>query len=68
MNMREECDFCGYTLGLYVELVPSLEDIFFEFIEETSSNIHNYPYQQWMSYFKLQAEYRTTCIECQEKI
>ena len=64
MNRRDECDFCGYTLGLYVELVPSLEDIFFEFIEENGCEIANYPYMAWITYFKLQAVYRTTCVEC----
>jgi hypothetical protein len=35
LNLEEECLYCGATVGLNVELMQSLEDMFREFVVET---------------------------------
>ena len=35
LNLEEECLYCGATVGLNVELMQSIEDLFREFVVET---------------------------------
>lgn len=36
LNIAAECLFCRYTYGLQVELLQSLEDMFFAYLRETN--------------------------------
>ena len=68
MNIQIECLFCRTQYGLRVEVMESLEDMFFDFLEVTQSTIGDYKYQQWIRYFKKYASFRTTCYNCYEKL
>jgi len=68
LNIQSECLFCRYRYGLQVELMQSLEDMFFDYLELVGATVANYDYIKWIRHFKKEARYRTTCISCTEKI
>lgn len=78
-NIASKCQFCDYRFGLFVELIPSLEDMFFDFLDSVDgpcdcepqckiNTVENFNYQAWMAYFKDNAVYRTACMDCIETI
>lgn len=68
LNLEEECRYCGATVGLNVELVQNIEDLFRDFLTETEYTMINYKFQAWIRFFKERAQYRTLCVDCAEMI
>ena len=48
--------------------MENIEDMFFDFLGVTGSTIGDYNYQDWISFFKRYASYRTTCYNCYESL
>lgn len=46
--------------------MQSLEDMFFDYLNENNLTIANYNYFDWMKHFKTVARYRTLCFDCLE--
>jgi len=53
---------------LKVELIQNIEDIFFNFLEDTGYTMLDYEMFDWQAYFKEVASFRTICINCSEAI
>ena len=67
-NIQSECLFCRSQYGLKVEIMESLEDLFYAYLQESGETIGNYNYQMWVKYVTKKATYRTSCYTCYEKI
>jgi hypothetical protein len=63
-NIASECLYCRYTYGLQVQLIESIEDMFYAFLRETGQQLNSFKHEQWIRYFKNHAHYRTVCHEC----
>lgn len=66
--LERYCIYCGLSFGLKVELIQNIEDIFFDFLEDTGYSILDYDVFDWQAYFKEVASFRTICINCSEAI
>ena len=68
LNIQPECLFCRNEYGLQVELVQSLEDMFFDYLNENNLTLDTYDYRLWMKHFREEARYRTLCTVCYDKL
>jgi hypothetical protein len=68
LHLEAQCQYCGYTYGLLVELIQSIEDMFYTFLKKNNLKITNFPFPLWIKHFKEHARFRTLCQECLEKI
>ena len=64
LNIETECLYCKYTYGLRVELLQSIEEMFYSFLRKTQSTVESYEHELWMKFFIQHARYRTVCTEC----
>ena len=67
-QLESECQFCGNIYGLNVELIESLEDVFFEYLAKSGRTVGNYVWDEWFFYFKRNTTYRTLCGDCADEL
>lgn len=67
-QLETECQFCGSLYGLQVELMESLEDVFYAFLKESDQTVLHYKWDQWFFYFMRHTSYRTLCTDCHDQL
>ena len=67
-QLETECQFCGNQYGLQVELLESLEDVFYQYLEESGETVRNFRWHRWFVYFQSHSSYRTLCSDCHDEL
>ena len=67
-QLETECQFCGSLYGLQVELLESLEDVFYDFLRESGQTLSKYAWHEWFFYVKRNTSYRTLCTDCHDQL
>jgi hypothetical protein len=68
MMRKSECLYCRTIYGLKVELIPNIEDVFYDFLKHKKANLLNYKIVDWQRFFVKKATTRTICQECHHEI
>ena len=67
-NLETECLYCQQQYGLTCELIESIEDMFFNYINETGETVLQFDFNKWMVHFRKHSSFRTVCFECYEQM